>query len=69
MKTAIQIAIENIDHCLDHYDAKNMLISLLENEKEEIIMAVTYGNSIKPYDGTEAELGLQYYEENYIENK
>jgi hypothetical protein len=43
--------------------------SLIEKEKEEIIMAVTYGNSIKPFDGTEAELGLQYYEERYKQNK
>jgi hypothetical protein len=36
MKTAIQIAIENIDQCLNADDTKDMLINLLEKEKEQI---------------------------------
>ena len=41
----------------------------LETEKKQIIFAVTYGNQINPYDGTEAELGLTYYNETYNQNK
>ena len=39
MKTAIQIAIENIEQCLNKEDTRDMLINLIELEKEQIIDA------------------------------
>jgi predicted Rdx family selenoprotein len=35
-KTAMQIAIEYIDQCLNALDTKDMLINLLEKEKEQL---------------------------------
>jgi hypothetical protein len=43
MKTAMQIAIENIDKCLNSHDTKDMLINLLEKEKEQICNAYVEG--------------------------
>lgn len=43
MKTAMQIAIENIDQCLNSHDTKDMLINLLEKEKEQSITDYSNG--------------------------
>ena len=39
----MQIAIENIDKCLNSHDTKDMLINLLEKEKEQICNAYVEG--------------------------
>jgi len=69
MKTAMQIAIENIDQCLNADDTKDMLINLLEKEKEQIIDA--YENSINTIlllpSGIKSQKGSaeDYYKKTY----
>jgi len=63
MKTAMQIAIENIDKCLNVDDIKDMLISLIEKEKEQILKAFSYG-IVDAYNIIEDEAN-QYYNETY----
>ena len=70
MKTAIQIAIENIEQCLNKEDTKDMLINLLELEKEQIIEfancfyddCITEGGSLK-------QSAEDYYNQTYDQNK
>ena len=44
-KTAIQIAIENVDQCLNLEDVKGMLGILLEMEKQQIIESYRDGRT------------------------
>jgi len=61
MKTAMQIAIENIDQCLNADDTKDMLINLLEKEKEQIIEAHTEG-----YSNYDSEMtSIEYFNKTY----
>jgi hypothetical protein len=64
MKTSIQIAIENIDQCLNADDTKDMLINLLEKEKEQIIYDYMNGKYYHQYEDITAE---EYYNNNYGE--
>ena len=57
------------DEQFGYHVAVDMANELLEIEKKQIIFAVTYGNQFELYDGTEAELGLTYYNETYNQNK
>ena len=59
-KTAIQIAIENVDQCLNLEDVKGMLCILLEMEKQQIISA---WNSA--YGGDSNYTAEQYYNETF----
>jgi hypothetical protein len=61
-KTAVQIAIENVDQCLNSEDVKAMLEGLLEIEKQQIIDAYKYelDNSL----GAKI-LAEQYYNKTY----
>ena len=43
----MQEAIENIDQCLNANDTKDMLINLLEKEKEQIMKAFCDANMSK----------------------
>jgi len=61
MKTAMQIAIENIDQCLDAHDTKDMLINLLEKEREQLLNAFRDNSWDKSFN--------EYYEETYNQNK
>ena len=59
MKTAMQIAIENIEQCLNKEDTRDMLINLLELEKEQ--MCNSYVEGLEGlYMGAE-----EYYNQNY----
>lgn len=63
MKTAIQIAIENIEQCLNIKDTRDMLINLLELEKEQICNSYVEGLE-GLYMGAE-----YYYNQTYNQNK
>jgi hypothetical protein len=62
MKTAIQIAIENIDQCLNADDTKDMLINLLEKEKEQIMKAYKDHHDLGHIFGLDTE---QYFNQTY----
>ena len=61
MKTAIQIAIENIEQCLNIKDTRDMLINLLELEKEQIIDAYNQSD----LDGLSGRIFPNYAQEYY----
>ena len=78
MKTAVQIAIENVDQCLNSEDIKAMLEGLLELEKQQIIEANFNGIEIGWKDARDefvnrkgminkstSELAEQYYNETF----
>jgi hypothetical protein len=70
MRTAMEIAIQNIDQCLNALDTKDMLINLLEKEKEQIIQARIDGDeNYSLIGGKRYEYAEQYYNETYNQNK
>jgi hypothetical protein len=70
MITAMEIAIQNIDQCLNALDTKDMLINLLEKEKEQIIEANIAGMEFIPVDQNKYQKDAeQYYNETYNQIK
>lgn len=63
MKTAMQIAIENIDQCLNSEDVKAMLGELLELEKQQIIEA--YHEGKRNYGVHSVNESERYYNETF----
>ena len=59
----MQIAIENIEQCLNKEDTRDMLINLLELEKEQICNSYVEGLE-GLYMGAE-----DYYNQTYNQNK
>ena len=68
MKTAIQIAIENIEQCLNKEDTRDMLINLLELEKEQIIDAYEAAME-RPIDNYAEAYYNMNYNQTYNQNK
>lgn len=70
MKTAIEELIEELQNGFleDKFNNSSDILLLCEKyqskEKHQIIEAVTYGNRMEFYDGTETS-GEQYYNENF----
>ena len=62
-KTALQIAIENVDQCLNLEDVKGMLGILLELEKQQIMKSFDSGHL-----ATWTEMAQQYYNETFKSN-
>jgi len=71
-KTAMEIAIQNIDQCLNALDTKDMLINLLEKEKEQFNDMFEEGfESAYQYfvNGKGFVKFEDYYNETYNQNK
>jgi hypothetical protein len=65
MKTAIQIAIENVDQCLNAEDIKAMLEGLLELEKQQMCnFAFNYQDEF--FNNGKVPPIEQYYNQYYI---
>ena len=60
----MQIAIENIDQCLNADDTKNMLINLLEKEKEQIMNSYVEGR-LCSYNDNPSIKANEYYNQTY----
>ena len=70
-QTAVEWLVKKIS---DQYNKSNKIHTAFirqiidkakEIEKQQIIDAVTYGNILEFYDGTEIEIAEQYYNETY----
>jgi hypothetical protein len=61
MKTAVEIAIQNVDQCLNAEDVKSMLGELLEMEKQQIINAFSWN----VYGEDNRRDGKIYYNETF----
>lgn len=78
MKTVVTELIEvlkkdeiNSQYAMERVSIRNCIIfatSLLENEKQQIIEAVTHGNRMEFYDASETG-GEQYYTSTFETNK
>ena len=67
-----QTAVEFlINYMLENFHLTDYTVMVVfeqakQMEKEQIIDAVTYGNKLEFYDGTEIEIAEQYYNETYV---